>query len=152
MEINNKRLQYLKRLSKYYAKHGQDADDICSESIMKLIKVDEDKVNNFEAYAARTVRYTMYNYYRLCDNSRVTPTFDVYEKHKLQYIPRYEHCEPLYAAIKTLPPRQREVAEYSLKDFKLLEIQELTGYKYDTIKHNRRIAFKKLKKQLTNVY
>lgn len=152
MEINHDKLQFLKNVSKYYAKHTQDADDICSEVIMKLLRVEDITIKNFYTYASTTVKHTMYNYYRLSDNSRVTSVFDIFEDTKLRYTPGYELTGPLYDAIETLPEKQREIIEYTLKDFKPMEIQEVTGYNLDTIRANKRHALKKLRKQLTNVY
>lgn len=152
MEINHKRLQFLKKISKYYAKHSQDADDICSQAVMKLLKVDDSYIKTPNAYMATTVKHLTYNYYRLSDNRRVTSVFDVFEDTKLRYVPGYELTGPLYDAIETLPEKQREIIDYILKDFKPGEIQEVTGYNLDTIRANKRHALIKLRKQLTNVY
>ena len=140
----------------YYVEDEGVAEDVVQDVFVKLWEARGtwETVDNFSAYVYQMVRYRCFNYLR-AEKTRNEATRSFTKEVDLTEINRYiseETFRLVYNAVNDLPPACRSVFILTLEGYKARDIADQLGITVETVKKQKQIARKMLKKKLGELY
>lgn len=143
-------LNYIKKACAKECENEQDAEDLVSIIVIKLLSLDKDIS---KPYRNRLIKNTIINYYTRGPRSVEMPSETLYKTDNESYVPDYlerkDRAEELHKTIWKLPTKQRQIIQDVLKYRSYTQISKDRNMTYDTVKANYRHGLKTLRFLLT---